>query len=210
LSVVKDKHGNDYESESAREKSITKFYERLYADPDPNKDVNVEDIENFLGETTGTDDVRKAKLTDLEKSRLDREVHITELDLAIKQANKKSAPGLDGFNNTFINAYWNLFRKPLLGYLKCCLDKGQLTENFKTAKIRLIPKKGDLTKIGNWRPISLLGCFYKILSRVYTNRLKHVMDKITAIGQKGYSKTKVCQETLIPIVEAIKKCKKTK
>jgi hypothetical protein len=37
LSVVKDKHGNDYESESDRQKSITKFYERLYADPDPNK-----------------------------------------------------------------------------------------------------------------------------------------------------------------------------
>jgi hypothetical protein len=64
LSVVKDKNGIDYESESDREKSITKFYERLYTDPDPNKDVKVEDIEKFLGETTGTNDVRKAKLTD--------------------------------------------------------------------------------------------------------------------------------------------------
>jgi retron-type reverse transcriptase len=81
---------------------------------------------------------------------------------------------------------------------------------MKTAKIRLIPKKGDLTKIGNWRPISLLSCFYKIISRTFANRLQPVMDKITSVGQKGYSKTKQCQEVLISIINGISKCKKNK
>jgi Reverse transcriptase (RNA-dependent DNA polymerase) len=128
----------------------------------------------------------------------------------LKQSNKKSAPGLDGFNNTFIDKFWKFFRVPLLRYFNCCNSKGRLTNNFRTAKIRLIPKKGDKTKIENWRPISLLGCFYKILSRAYTNRLKPVIDKITNVRQKGYSTKKYCQEVLFSIFEGIGKCKKNK
>jgi hypothetical protein len=75
-------------------------------------------------------------------------------------------------------------------------------------KIRLIPKKGDLTKIGNWRPISLLNCFYKLISRVFTNRLKKVIDKITRVGQYGYSARKQCQEVLLGIIKNIHETKK--
>jgi hypothetical protein len=81
---------------------------------------------------------------------------------------------------------------------------------FKTAKIRLIPKKGDLKKIGNWRPISLLNCFYKLISRVLTNQIEKVIDKITSIGQYGYSKKKQCQEVLIGLLDQIHGAKKTK
>jgi hypothetical protein len=83
------------------------------------------------------------------------------------------------------------------------MDAGRRIKNiakkrsFRSEKIRLIPKKGDLTVLKNWRPISLLNCFYKIISRVIALRLKRVMDKITAVAQKGFSSTKYCQEVLI-------------
>jgi retron-type reverse transcriptase len=98
----------------------------------------------------------------------------------------------------------------LYNYALTSFEKGVLSETFNTAKIRLIPKKGDITKIGNWRPISLLSCFYKILSRVYANRLIKVIDRVTNVGQKGYSKTKQCQEVLISIIDGIGKCKSKK
>jgi Reverse transcriptase (RNA-dependent DNA polymerase) len=90
------------------------------------------------------------------------------------------------------------------------LENKKLSDNFRTVKVRLIPKKGDVKKIGNWRPISLLSCFYKLISRAYATRLGTVMDKLTRIGQKGYSKTKQCQEVLISIVNGIAKCKREK
>ncbi len=55
----------------------------------------------------------------------------------------------------------------------------------------------------NWRPISLLYCFYKLISRVVALRLKKVIDKITQVAQKGFSSTKYCQEVLIGIVDSI-------
>jgi hypothetical protein len=36
------------------------------------------------------------------------------------------------------------------------------------------------------------------------------MDKITAVGQKGYSEKKYCQEVLITLVETVKKCERNK
>jgi hypothetical protein len=112
-----------------------------------------------------------------------------------------------GWGIIIMGYFWQFFRTPLLNYANCCFDKGELTPLFRTAKIRLIPKKGDLKKIENWRPISLLNCFYKLISRALTNRLKKVMDKVTGIGQYGYMKKKQCQEVLIGLLNKISKAK---
>jgi hypothetical protein len=191
-------------------KHVTDTYRDLYDLPRESRDTVPEDLTNFLGPVKDLDPVINAKLNDREKNDLERPLSINELDIAIKQCNKKSAPGTDGISNKFICHFWHYFRTPLLNYANCCYEKGELTTMFKTAKIRLIPKKGDLKKIGNWRPISLLNCFYKLISRVLTNRIKKVIDKITSIGQYGYSKKKQCQEVLIGLLDQIHGAKKDK
>jgi hypothetical protein len=42
----------------------------------------------------------------------------------------------------------------------------------------LIPKKKNLVKILDFRPISLIGCIYKVISKTLTNRLKRVIETI--------------------------------
>jgi hypothetical protein len=123
--------------------------------------------------------------------------------VAVEQAKLNTSPGIDSISNRFIKRFWPIFRRPLFNYTTHCCNTGRLTDNFRSAKIRLIPKKGDLGLLKNWRPISLLNCFYKIISRVIANRLGKVMDKITKVAQKGFSSTKYCQEVLISIVDAI-------
>lgn len=46
------------------------------------------------------------------------------------------------------------------------------------AILTLLPKKGDLTEIKNWRPVSLLCSDYKILSKVLANRLSKIMNEV--------------------------------
>ena len=54
----------------------------------------------------------------------------------------------------------------------------------------------------------MLNCFYKIIWRAISTRIKKFMDKLTPVCQKGYSSTRRCQEVLIQLLENIENCKK--
>jgi Reverse transcriptase (RNA-dependent DNA polymerase) len=112
------------------------------------------------------------------------------------------------FSNKYIKTFWYILGRPLFN---CCKKSdGTLINTFATAQIRIIPKKGDMSKIKNWRPISLLSNFYKILSRAINNRLKKVVNRVLSRAQKGFTKSRQIQEVLLNVSENIDKCKKLK
>jgi len=212
IDTICDDNGIVFDEPEMRNNHIHSYYRDLYKKPNRVPDPNIVDrdnlsIEEFLGDAANHPEVLKSKLNENEKNFLDRPLGIDELDFSVKKVKKNSAPGGDGISNRFIQKNWNLLRVPLFKYATTCFEKGTLTNNFRSANVRLIPKKGDCTKIKNWRPISLLNCFYKIISRALAERLKQVMDKITQVGQKGYSSSKQCQEVLINIIDSIHTCK---
>jgi exonuclease III len=212
LNVICDNDGREFTTDPDRDNYISEFYRNLYKKPDnDNNETNpLPDnvIEDFLGDAATHPAVANSKLTDPERERLEIGLKIEELDRAVRQIKKNSSPGIDGISNKFIKKYWTFFRVPLYRYALCCFENGRLTDSFRTAKIRLIPKKGNLKNIANWRPISLLNCFYKVLSRVFTNRLRPHMHKITGTGQHGYSNKKFAQEVLITLTDGIYTTKK--
>jgi exonuclease III len=205
LSDIRNTDGTEFIDCSERERYISDYYKELYE----NKDHGGEQgsIDDFLGEVAQHPDVVGSKLNEVEKAELDRPLTLRELDISIKKAKKNTAPGIDGVSNRFINKFWEFYRVPLYKYAVNCYETGSLTDNFRSTKIRLIPKKGNLTNLKNWRPISLLNCFYKIISRVIANRLQKHMDKLTKVCQKGYSSSKQCQEVLINIIDSVNKIK---
>jgi hypothetical protein len=101
----------------------------------------------------------------------------------------------------FIKTFWPLLRIPLFGVATFGLEKNNLPASFMTADIKLIPKKCDLTQIKNWRPISLLSNFYKIISRAINARLKVVAPRILSRAQKGFVPGRYMHETLINTFE---------
>ena len=75
---------------------------------------------------------------------------------------------MDGFSYKYINKKnWNIYREPLFNCANKSLEDQTLPDTFMTAQIKLIPKKGDCKKIGNWRLIS----FKQLLqNRIQTNK----------------------------------------
>jgi hypothetical protein len=142
-----------------------------------------------------------------EKNILDRPLTIEELDESLLHCNLKSAAGADGFSNKLIKRCWQFLRYPLFNYANFCYETGILTTGFRSACIKLIPKKGDPSKLKNWRPISLLSNMYKILSRAINCRLKKIVNRVCSRAQKGYNSERYVQEVLINVVETIAHCK---
>ncbi len=203
LDVRKD-NGEPFDNAVERDSYIKNYFAEIFKktgtnDGEPND--RVQSINHFLGDVANHPEVIESKLSQDEHEILERYLNIIEFDTAIEKAKLNTSPGIDSISNRFIKTYWHIFRVPLIDYAKCCYDKGILTENFRCAKIRLTPKKGDTSLLKNWRPISLLNCFYKLISRVIALRLRSVVDKITRVGQKGFSGSRkiiYCKKAYVP------------
>jgi hypothetical protein len=133
----------------------------------------------------------------------DRPLTIQELDNALNKLNVKSAGGLDGIPTQFIKKFWLFLRQPLLKYAHHAFGTSTLSQSFNSAGIKLIPKKGDLTKIKNWRPISLLNVIFKIISKAIDTRLQKITEIVLSRGQKGFTNKRQLHECIINISETI-------
>ena len=52
--------------------------------------------------------------------------------------------------------------------------------------LSLIPNKNNALNIKDFRPISLVGNVYKLLSKVLANRLRRVLDKLISKSQNSF------------------------
>ncbi len=199
--LIRDDNGTVFKSIEDQKNYVGTYYKNIYK---KNVEVTVSDnpenISNFLGRDILLEPVvMAAKLNNDERTDLDLPLTVEELTQSINESNLKSAPGSNGISNKFIKTYWEFFKRPLLNYTNYAFETGRLTNSFRTADI----------KIKNWRPISLLNCFYKCISRAFARRLKKYMNKLTPCAQKGYANGRYCQEVLMSVVDTIESCKTT-
>jgi hypothetical protein len=206
LSDLKNSNGQDFACEDDMKNYVRDFYQKLYKSPESDSTFNDNCIEDFLGEEIlNSRLVLDSKIPPDISENFENPLSIEELDKSANQGNR-SASGRDGLSNCFIKKYWDYLRVPLHRYATCCHAKGKLTQNFSSATIKLIPKKGDITQLKNWRPISLLSCLYKVISRALNNRLKQVTGFIFSRAQKGFTSDRHIQEVLMNVIEMIAHC----
>jgi len=205
---IKGVGGAPFLSDNDRKEYIREHFASIYK-KNPNEPNDLRGcIENFLGEEILNNPVvTESRLSEEETTTLDAPLSMEELNKAVEGANSSSAPGIDGFNTRFIKKFWHFLALPLHRYATKCFENGRLTRSFKTAVFKLIPKKGDCSDINKWRPISLLSCLYKVISRAINNRLKLVVNRFTTRAQKGFTQHRYIQEVLINVIETINHCK---
>lgn len=118
-----------------------------------------------------------------EQDVLGADITLEELTSAVTQMASGKSPGLDGLPADFFKCFWSTLGTDLLEVFKECFKEGTLPASCRRAVISLLPKKGDLTLLKNWRPVALLCTDYKILSKVLSNRLKGFIDLVIGTDQ---------------------------
>jgi Reverse transcriptase (RNA-dependent DNA polymerase) len=208
LEKIKKPDGSPFDNEADRHFFIYDSYKKLFQ---ARERAPLPDncIDQFLGPAIAESEmVQNSKLTNDETPDLESPLTIEELDASAKKGKLRSAPGADGYSNYLIQKCWKFLRFSLLKYCEFCFTTGNLTHKFRSARIWLIPKKGDTSLLKNWRPISLLSNLYKILSRAINSRLNKVVNRICSTSQKGYNNSRYTQEVLINTWENIHFCRK--
>ena len=115
------------------------------------------------------------QLTQEERTDLDSTLCMEELTKAVMGIASGRAPGIDGLPADIYKHFWDVMGADLLQVLRESFQQGTLPLSCTRAALSLLPKKGDLTLLENWRPVALLCTDYKILSKVLANRLNHFM-----------------------------------
>jgi hypothetical protein len=89
---------------------------------------------------------------------------------------KASSP--DGFSMVFFYDCWELVKRDFMVVFEEFHARGKFVKSINSTFISLIPKIHGAKEIKDFRPISLVGGVYKIISNVLTNRMRSVMDRI--------------------------------
>jgi len=157
---------------------VHSFYERLYTSE---------------ASTPGTSEAREvcwdstpARVTTAANEELTRELTLKEIKEAIAAMPKDKAPGCDGIPTEFFQEMTEEISPTLLQAFSAMLKRGETSRWTNKGLIMLIPKSGDHAKIGNWRPITLLGSLYKILAKTLARRLHDLFSNVIRPSQTGF------------------------
>lgn len=97
------------------------------------------------------------------------------VDLA---GDKTSGP--NGFPIRFYKWDWSFLKKDIMRVFDTFHGSAYLDWRFNMKFISFIPKEPGASSIGDFRPISLLFGFYKILAKVLANRLKLLLPSLVS------------------------------
>ncbi|GJR03016.1 reverse transcriptase domain-containing protein [Tanacetum coccineum] len=113
---------------------------------------------------------------------LDRTITPQEIKDAIWDCGGDKAPGPDGFTFKFIKKHWEIIKDDIIAYVKEFENTSYFPRGCNSSFITLIPKIDDPLTIGEFRPISLIGCQHKIIAKILTNRLSLVIPSLNAMN----------------------------
>ena len=106
-----------------------------------------------------------------------------EIEKALTSTEDKKSPGIDGLPYEFYKTFWDLIKNDILEILNNIISQLTLSQSQRLAIIILLPKSGDNTLLSNMRPVSLMTCDYKLLTKVYSNRLKLILPGVISEEQ---------------------------
>ena len=104
----------------------------------------------------------------------------------MKEIKGDKAPSPDGFTIAFYLHCWKVVEADLLAIFVDFHYQGELEKSLNASFIALIPKKANASNIRDFRPISLMGSMYKLVSKVLAVRLKSVLDKVISKSQNAF------------------------
>jgi hypothetical protein len=149
-------------------------------------------------------------LSEEENAELTSIFTMEEIEEVVRCSDGNKSPGPDGFNFAFLKKFWGMLKSDIRIMFDQFHGNSSLPQSFLSYFVTLIPKVSSPSSLFEFRPISLLGCLYKIIAKVLTNRLAKVMGSIISPNQSAFIKGRNLVDGVLIVNEVVDWAKKAK
>lgn len=103
---------------------------------------------------------------------------------------KNKAAGPDRIPIEFYQGCWDIIKGDIIQLFHDFYEQKVDISRTNYGIFTLLPKVKDAGKIQQFRPICLLNCLYKLITKTLTLRLEHVADKLIHNTQTAFMKNR--------------------
>ena len=137
-------------------------------------------------EVTTSMESRQNSYKSLDASFMFTEIDSLTTETLLKAVNSRKATGLDGIPAKLVKKAAPVIATPLTYIINKTLLSCVFPDSLKIAKVKPLFKKGSIEDCGNYRPISILPIFSKIIEKVINFQIVNYLEKTGILNSKQY------------------------
>lgn len=127
----------------------------------------------------------------LDLSDQDAMISESEVWAAIKELPSDRAPGPDGFTGVFYKKTWQTIQREVMEAVQAFeMGNTRYFDRLNNAFIALIPKKVGASNPGDFRPITMVHSFAKLISKILSRRLAPRLTEMVHRNQNAFIQTR--------------------
>lgn len=144
----------------------------------------------------------------LHLSSLSRPFTHEEIKETVMEIGKNKSPGPDGFGTGFYKTAWDTVNNDIYAYFEEFYQGTLELERNNRSYIVLIKKKDNASTPNDFRPISLLNCPVKFLTKALAMRFQEMTPQLIDQNQTGFIKKRGLTDSFIYAQDIVQQCKK--
>nr|GEY59397.1 putative RNA-directed DNA polymerase, eukaryota, reverse transcriptase zinc-binding domain protein [Tanacetum cinerariifolium] len=138
---------------------------------------------------------------------LETSVSNEEIRKAAWACGENKSPGPDGFTFEFFRKFWLVVGPDFCIVVKWFFDHGVFATGCNFFFVTLIPKTLDPKLVSEFRPISLIGSLYKVVTKILATRLSFVISNLISNVQSTFLPNRQILDDPFIINEILARCK---
>ena len=177
METIKDQLGV-HETVAAKLAAVHRFYTTLFT-PKPQDQLSEEAAAVLLSAI-------RRRIKPSTRHALERPFTVDELRSVLERARELSAPGMDGVTYPLLHSVSCVSLERLTAMANALLRGQSLPAGEPKLRGVLLPKKGDLSNLANYRPLSIAAATFRILGAAVAQRLQAAAQEVISATQIGF------------------------
>jgi len=126
---------------------------------------------------------------------LDADITLEEVCAVIKELPADRAPGPNGFIGAFYKTSWHIIQEDVMAAVQA-FNVGDFRglDKLNNALIVLLPKKVGASFPGDFRPITMIHSFAKLISKILALRLAPKLNELVDMNQNAFIQSRSIQD----------------